>query len=106
MSAATRPSLHRDTNRGLVGGVLAGLGARMGIDPVVLRVVFVVAAIASGGILLLAYVVAWAALPAEGGTVAPLARIGRPSRVGGDWRVAGGVGMLTLSALLAFRALG
>jgi signal transduction histidine kinase len=70
-----------------------------------LRIGFVIGAIMSGGLLLLAYVVAWAALPADDGTGSPLARFGLPS-VRGNWQVAIGVGLLTLSALLAFRALG
>jgi signal transduction histidine kinase len=107
MTAAPRPSpLRRDTKHGLVGGVLAGLGARTGIDLAVLRVAFVVAAVASGGLALLAYLVAWAALPAEGGGSRALALPGRLSKVRGDWRVGAGVGLLTLSALLAFRELG
>ena len=88
-----------------MGGVLAGLAARTGLDPVVLRVAFVVVAVATGGLALLAYLVAWAALPGDGAG-SPLARLGRRARVRGDWRVAGGVGLLTLSALLAFRELG
>jgi signal transduction histidine kinase len=107
MTAASRPSpLRRDTRRGIVGGVLAGLAARTGIDAVILRVAFVITAVASGGLVLLAYVVAWAALPGDGSGSARLARLGRLPRVRGDWRVASGVGLLTLSALLAFRALG
>jgi signal transduction histidine kinase len=107
MSAAVQsPPLRRDTRRGLVAGVLAGLGARTGIDLLVLRIAFVIAAVATGGLALLAYVVAWAALPATGGTSLPLIRAGRVARFRGDWRVAAGVGLLTLSALLAFRELG
>src|SRR5215217_4874023 len=107
MSAAAGPlPFRRDTGRGLIAGVLAGLGERVGIDPVILRVAFVVVAVASGGIALLAYLVAWAALPAADGRPAPLGRLARGSRLRGDWRVAIGVGLLTLSALLAFRELG
>src|SRR5215216_426527 len=107
MSAAAGPlPFRRDTGRGLIAGVLAGLGERVGIDPVILRVAFVVVAVASGGIALLAYLVAWAALPAARGESAPLGRLARVSRRRGDWRVAIGVGLLTLSALLAFRELG
>jgi phage shock protein PspC (stress-responsive transcriptional regulator)/two-component sensor histidine kinase len=106
MSATARStSLRRDTRRGLVGGVLAGLGARTGIDVAVLRVVFVVAAVASGGLALLAYLVAWAAIPPIGRDSARHGWPGLPS-VRGYWRVAAGVGLLTLSALLAFRELG
>src|SRR5947208_15452816 len=106
-SAVTRSSaILRDTRRGLVAGVLAGLGRRIGVDPVVLRVAFVIAVVVSGGIVLLAYLVAWAALPAAEGGSAPMARFGRLARVRGDWRVAVGVGPLALSALLAFRGPG
>jgi signal transduction histidine kinase len=107
MSAAPRPAtLRRDTRRGLVAGVLAGLAARTGIDVAILRVVFVIAAVATGGLALLGYLVAWAALPSMDGASAPLALRGRLPGVRGGWRVAGGVALLTLSALLAFRELG
>ena len=99
------PPLRRDTRRGLVGGVLAGIALRMRIDPIVLRVLFVIATVATSGVLLLAYVVAWAAIPARGNgspALRPLTRL----RVRGDWRVGVGVGLLTLSILLAFRQLG
>jgi len=106
MTAAGSSPILRDTQRGLVAGVLAGLGRRIGVDPVVLRVAFVITVIGTGGLVLLAYLVAWAALPAAEGGSAPMARFGRLARVRGDWRVAVGVALLTLSALLAFRELG
>jgi signal transduction histidine kinase len=107
MSATAGPTpLLRDTRRGLVAGVLAGVGDRTGLDPTLLRVAFVVAAVATGGLALLAYLIAWAALPAVEGGSAPLARFGRVARAPGGWRVALGAGLLTLSALLAFRELG
>jgi len=111
MSAATgsQPAAHarlrRDPRHGIVGGVLAGLGTRIGVDPVVLRIGFVIGAILSGGLLLLAYVVAWAALPAEGQASGAAMRYRLP-KVRSDWRVATGVGLLVLSILLAFRELG
>jgi signal transduction histidine kinase len=103
--AAARP-LQRDTAHGWVAGVFAGLGARLRVDPLILRVTFVVVAVATGGLALLGYVVAWAVLPASGGRPAPFARFARVARVRGDWRIALGVGLLTLSCLLAFRQLG
>jgi signal transduction histidine kinase len=84
--------------------VLAGLATRLRIDPVILRIGFVISAILSGGLALLAYVVAWAALPAEGEAGA-MVRYRLP-KVRSDWRVAAGVGLLVLSILLAFRELG
>lgn len=90
---------------GLLGGVLAGVAPRLGLDPVVLRVLFAIATVATSGVLLLAYLVAWAVLPASsesGPALRPLARL--PVR--SDWRVGTGVGLLVLSVLLAFRQLG
>ncbi len=101
-----RAPLRRDTRRAAVGGVLAGIAARLGVDPVVLRVAFVIGAVASGGLLLLAYVVAWAALPATGEESSLPSRLGGLRWGRGNWRVAAGVALLTLSALLAFRQLG
>src|SRR3954452_4004116 len=105
MSVVQQP-IRRDPAHGWIAGVLAGLGERVGVDPMILRVGFVVLAVATGGIALLAYVVAWAALPASEGKPAPFARFARVPRMRGDWRVALGVGLLTLSCLLAFRQLG
>jgi len=107
MSATAGPTpLLRDPRRGLVAGVLAGLARRTGIDAVLLRVAFVVVAVATGGLALLAYLIVWAALPAAEGGSAPLTRFGRVARSPGGWRVAIGAALLTLSALLAFRELG
>jgi signal transduction histidine kinase/phage shock protein PspC (stress-responsive transcriptional regulator) len=49
----------------LAGGVAAGIAARTGLDVTVIRVVFVLAALA-GGFGAAAYVVAWLLIPAEG----------------------------------------
>ncbi len=97
---------YRDPARGLVAGVFAGLGDRLRVDPLILRVAFVVVVVASGGLALLGYLIAWAALPAAEGQGPPLVRFARAPRVRGDWRVALGVGLLTLSCLLGFRQLG
>ncbi|TXG90461.1 PspC domain-containing protein [Rhodococcus rhodnii] len=51
--------------RGPVSGVSAGIGYRYGIDPVLVRVVFVVAALFGGGGIV-AYLAAWLLLPKYG----------------------------------------
>jgi signal transduction histidine kinase/phage shock protein PspC (stress-responsive transcriptional regulator) len=94
--------MRRDPEHGLVAGVCAGLARALGVDALVVRVAFLVATLASGLGLAL-YVLGWAFLPAGPGTVAPAARL-RTGR--GSIEVALGVGLLVLSALLAFRALG
>ena len=105
MSPKESPPLRRDTRRGIVAGVLAGFGRRIGVDPVILRVAFVVVAVATGGLALLGYLIAWATMPADGERAAPIHALRLP-QARTDWRVAVGVGLLTLAALLGFRELG
>ena len=96
------PPLRRDPAHGVVGGVCAGLGRRLGIDPIILRVLFVVTALA-GGAGVAVYAIAWAAIPAEGEGRTPVARLaGR----GDSWLVAAGVALLALAVLLLFRTWG
>lgn len=58
------PLLRRSTTDQVVGGVAGGLGRYLGIDPVVLRIAFVLLAL-SGGSGVLLYLIAWIAIPAE-----------------------------------------
>ena len=57
-------ALRRSRSDRVVAGVLGGLGRRLDIDPVVLRIVTVVLAI-FGGVGVLLYVAAWLLVPAE-----------------------------------------
>ncbi len=96
--------LRRDTRRAVLGGVCAGFARKLGIDPVIARVGMVVITIASSGFGALGYLLAWALIPAgPAGPREPRER-GRARR--GSWRIATGVGLLTLSLLLVFRQLG
>jgi signal transduction histidine kinase/phage shock protein PspC (stress-responsive transcriptional regulator) len=103
--AATRVPLRRDLRHGVVAGVLSGIGRRTGIDLAALRIGFVIVTIISGGLAVLAYLIAWAAIPAQSGGPSAI-RVGALPRIRSDWRIATGVGLLTLSTLLAFRELG
>ena len=97
-------SLRRDTSRGVAGGVLAGIAALLKADPVLVRVLFVVGVVFTGGALLVGYAIAWALIPAADGTVGiTLPRLGSPGR---RWHLSAGVGLLVLAALLIFRELG
>ncbi|HSZ30465.1 MAG TPA: PspC domain-containing protein [Pseudonocardiaceae bacterium] len=60
---ATRP--HRRADDGKIAGVAAAIGRRYAIDPVLVRVVFVVATLFNGAGVLL-YLLGWLLLPAEG----------------------------------------
>jgi phage shock protein PspC (stress-responsive transcriptional regulator) len=109
MEAAVADSrLRRDTERGVVAGVLAGLARRLGLDPVILRVGFVILTLLTGGLAVPGYALAWALMPADEALArSATARARRPiTALPGRWRIALGVGFLTLGALLAFRELG
>ena len=103
--------LRRDPEAGLVAGVLAGVGERVGVDPLLVRILFLVLVVASGGLLLVAYALAWAILPGgpagegERGATAPPADAPGPGRRRRG-RLALGVGLLMLAVLLSFRELG
>ncbi|NQX26327.1 PspC domain-containing protein [Microbacteriaceae bacterium VKM Ac-2854] len=52
-----------------IGGVCSALAVRTNLDPLVIRGIFVVVGLLSGGVAVLAYAVAWALLPDGGGTI-------------------------------------
>ena len=93
--------MRRDPANAVIAGVCAGIARRLGVDPAVTRVGFVVIAIGTSGIGALAYLLLWALMPAEAREAPPRGRRRR-----GSWRIAAGVGLLALSVLLIFRELG
>src|SRR3954468_18704697 len=102
MTSSAAPALRRDPAHGVLGGVCAGVARQLGVDPLVVRVAFVAASFA-GGLGLALYLLGWALLPADEGTaVLGRARLARR----GTLEVGLSVGLLVLSALLTFRALG
>lgn len=54
--------LYRDTNRKVLGGVCSGLAHYFKIDPLWMRLLFIIL-IASTGVLLLAYIIMWIVIP-------------------------------------------
>lgn len=86
----------------VIGGVAAGLGRRFGIDPVLLRIAFVVFSVAGGWGAIL-YLGLWIALPAEGSgeSIAQSAVRNRQ-----DLSQVVAVGCLTLGGLLLIRQIG
>lgn len=59
---ASRP-LRRDNRRKVIGGVCAGIGHFLGADPVWIRVLLALLVLASYGYVIIAYLIAWAAIP-------------------------------------------
>ena len=100
MSATAQ--LRRDNQRGVIAGVAAGIGRRVGIDPMIVRVGFIAASFAGGfGIVL--YLLGWALIPGEDGSRVPVERIAGKRET---WLVVGGMVLLALAALLLLREWG
>jgi signal transduction histidine kinase len=95
----TRP-LRRDPSGGWLGGVCSGIALRYGVDSALVRLAFVAAA-AAGGVGFALYALAWLVVPVGPGTGRRRLPTGR-----GAVEVALGTGLLLLSVLLTFRALG
>jgi len=95
-------ALRRDPDRRLVAGVCAGIARYLGIDPLIVRLVFIGAATA-GGAGFIAYGIGWLAIPEEAGS-GERQRSRRGTRA--DIEVAVGSALLVASVLLTFRALG
>ena len=60
-----REGLTRSRHSRLLGGVVAGLGRRIGIDPWPARLLFVLLALALHGGLILPYVILWILMPLD-----------------------------------------
>jgi phage shock protein PspC (stress-responsive transcriptional regulator) len=63
VTAGASKRLMRDQDRGVLGGVLAGIAAYIGIDPIWVRLIAIILALLSFGTVLLIYVVLWIAIP-------------------------------------------
>jgi signal transduction histidine kinase/phage shock protein PspC (stress-responsive transcriptional regulator) len=97
--------LRRSRSGAMLGGVCAGLAPRLGIDPLVLRVGFVIASVA-GGVGIGLYAICWALIPADPDTAAVEGRFGRVLGRRESWQVAAGIVLLLVAVLLLFRAWG
>ncbi|MGC9529200.1 MAG: PspC domain-containing protein [Candidatus Bipolaricaulaceae bacterium] len=68
--ASVEGRLHRSRTERMLGGVCGGLGEYFGLDPNLVRVVFVLLALANGiGVIL--YLILWLILPPHGEAMAP-----------------------------------
>ncbi|MEA2348503.1 MAG: hypothetical protein QOG62_2290 [Thermoleophilaceae bacterium] len=103
MSTTSQRALRRDPESGVVAGVCSGIGASLGVDPLLLRVVFGVTAFA-GFAGVIAYGLCWIFIPV-GSPGEPL-QPAQPRTGGKSWQTGAGVGLLALSVLLFLRELG
>jgi phage shock protein PspC (stress-responsive transcriptional regulator) len=58
-------SLYRSRNDRWLGGVLGGLGAYLGVEPLILRILVLVLTLLGQGLLVLAYIILWVLIPEE-----------------------------------------
>jgi phage shock protein C len=64
-AATPRRVVRRSRSERVLAGVCGGVGRYLGVDPVLLRIAFIILALANG-LGVIAYVVAWVAIPEEG----------------------------------------
>lgn len=80
--AETPRTLHRNLTNRVVAGVCSGLADYFAIDPILVRLAFVIIAFA-GGAGILAYIVLWIAMPAgEGNAATSTTSFGPPAQRG------------------------
>ncbi|WP_053227558.1 ATP-binding protein [Solirubrobacter soli] len=97
--STTPVPLTRTPSTGVIAGVCSGFAARLGIDPILIRIGFVLT-LAAGGVGIPLYIIAWAFIPAEGPERPVVARLLNRRDT---WLVAAGMGCLTLAAVLVLR---
>src|SRR5919108_1307633 len=91
-------TVRRSRGDRVIAGVCGGLGRYLGIDPVLLRVAFIILALANG-LGLIGYVVAWVAIPGEG-AAQPAGPAPEPRRETGRMVLGGSLVVLGLVLLL------
>ena len=90
--------VRRSRGERVIAGVCGGIGRYLGVDPVLLRIAFIVLALANG-LGVIAYVVAWVAIPEER-PGQPLAAAPEPRRETGRLVLGGSLVVLGLVLLV------
>ena len=96
--APDQRTVRRSRGDRVIAGVCGGLGRYLGIDPMLLRVAFIILSLANG-LGLIAYVVAWVAIPEEGADQ-PAGPAPEPRRETGRMVLGGSLVVLGLVLLL------
>jgi phage shock protein C len=90
--------VRRSRSERVIAGVCGGVGRYLGVDPVLLRIAFIILALANG-LGLIAYVVAWVAIPEER-PGQPIGPVTEPRRETGRLVLGGSLVVLGLVLLL------
>ncbi len=72
--------MYRDTDHRIIGGVCSGMGAYWAIDPVIIRIIFVVLAL-TGGLGILVYLILYIVLPEAKTTAQKIEMKGNPVNI-------------------------
>ena len=70
--------LYRSRTDSVIAGVAGGIGEYLDIDPVLIRIAFVVATFA-GGVGIIMYIIAWVIMPEARGSQTQVPPVGEPS---------------------------
>jgi phage shock protein PspC (stress-responsive transcriptional regulator) len=57
--------LYRSTTERVLGGVCGGIGIHLDVDPIIIRIVWILLTCVSLGIGIIAYLVCWVVIPEE-----------------------------------------
>ncbi|HRB73323.1 MAG TPA: PspC domain-containing protein, partial [Flavobacterium sp.] len=70
--------LYRDKEKGMLGGVAAGFGHYIGLDPLWLRIILILLTLAGFGAGIVAYIILWILVPEAKSTAEKLEMTGEP----------------------------
>lgn len=73
--------LYRSKKNKMVGGVCAGLGEHLDVDPSIIRLVWVIVTLLSFGFGIIVYLVAWIIVPEQTGTTGEVSITDYPRNV-------------------------
>jgi len=99
-----RKQLKRSGDGALLGGVCAGIGVRLDIDPALIRVAAIIATFVTGGLGMIIYSLLWLMLPVTPKTRKSEDDFKETSR--NAWLIGAGFGVVTLGLLFIFREVG
>ena len=60
--------LYRSKTERIIGGVCAGIGVHLDVDPTVIRLIWVAATLLSLGVGIIVYIIAWIIIPEQEST--------------------------------------
>ena len=97
--------LTRSRNQRVLGGVAGGLGEYLGVDPVLVRIAWVILVVASFGLGLIVYIVAWIIIPEAEPGEAPARAPREHGEPGVAAAVVFGVILIAVGAVALLRAI-